>query len=90
MQSIFEIDKLPSQSTYSRFFHKFNLKPVDLLYIFNTNVQALKSLGKEYISDEVIEKIKEQIEPKMYEKILKDTQSTTSIRIFLVKSIQNT
>lgn len=61
-----------------------------MLYIFNTNVQALKSLGKEYISDEVIEKIKEQIEPKMYEKILKDTQSTTSIRIFLVKSIQNT
>ena len=26
LQSIFEIDKLPSQSTYSRFFHKFNLK----------------------------------------------------------------
>ncbi|MGI6723597.1 MAG: DUF6088 family protein [Arcobacteraceae bacterium] len=40
-------------------------------------VQALKSLGKEYITDEIIEKIKEQIEPKMVEKILKDTQSTT-------------
>lgn len=26
LQSIFEIDKLPSQSTYSRFFHKFNIK----------------------------------------------------------------
>ncbi len=40
-------------------------------------VQALKSLGKEHITDEIIEIIKEQIEPKMYEKILKDTQSTT-------------
>ncbi len=37
-------------------------------------VQALKSLGKEHITDEIIEKIKEQIEPKMYKKILKDTQ----------------
>lgn len=40
-------------------------------------VQALKSLGKEHITDEIINIIKEQIEPKMYEKILKDTQSTT-------------
>ena len=40
-------------------------------------VQALKSLGKEHITDEIIEIIKEQIEPKMVEKILKDTQSTT-------------
>ena len=40
-------------------------------------VQALKSLGKEHITNEVINKIKEQIDPKMYEKILKDTQTTT-------------
>jgi hypothetical protein len=26
LQTIFEIDKLPSQSTYSRFFHKFNIE----------------------------------------------------------------
>lgn len=26
LQSIFKIDKLPSQSTYSRFFHKFNME----------------------------------------------------------------
>ncbi len=50
-------------------------------------VQALKSLGKEHISDEVIEKIKEQIDPKMYEKILKDTQSTTVWVYEIIKQI---
>ena len=50
-------------------------------------VQALKSLGKEHISDEIIEKIKEQIEPKMYEKILKDTQSTTVWVYEIIKQI---
>lgn len=50
-------------------------------------VQALKSLGKEHISDEIIEKIKEQIEPKMVEKILKDTQSTTVWVYEVIKQI---
>lgn len=50
-------------------------------------VQALKSLGKEHISDEIIEKIKEQIEPKMVEKILKDTQSTTVWVYEIIKQI---
>ncbi|NCB11639.1 MAG: hypothetical protein EOM78_08405 [Erysipelotrichia bacterium] len=50
-------------------------------------VQALKSLGKEHITDEVIEKIKEQIEPKMHEKILKDTQSTTVWVYEIIKQI---
>ena len=50
-------------------------------------VQALKSLGKEHISDEIIKKIKEQIEPKMYEKILKDTQSTTVWVYEIIKQI---
>lgn len=50
-------------------------------------VQALKSLGKEHISDEIIEKIKEQIEPKMYEKILKDTQSTTVWVYEIIKQV---
>lgn len=50
-------------------------------------VQALKSLGKEHISDEIIEIIKEQIEPKMYEKILKDTQSTTVWVYEIIKQI---
>ena len=50
-------------------------------------VQALKSLGKEHITDEIIEKIKEQIEPKISEKILKDTQSTTVWVYEIVKQI---
>ena len=50
-------------------------------------VQALKSLGKEHISDEIIKKIKEQIEPKMYEKILNDTQTTTVWVYEIIKQI---
>ena len=50
-------------------------------------VQALKSLGKEHITYEIIEKIKEQIDPKMYEKILKDTQSTTVWVYEIIKQI---
>lgn len=50
-------------------------------------VQALKSLGKEHITEEIIEKIKEQIEPKMVEKILKDTQSTTVWVYEIIKQI---
>ena len=40
-------------------------------------VQALKALGKNHITPKVIDKIRKQIEPKMYNKILKDTQSST-------------
>ena len=40
-------------------------------------VQALKVLGKEHITQKVINKIRIQIEPKMYNKILKDTQTST-------------
>jgi hypothetical protein len=40
-------------------------------------VQALNALGKEHIADNVIKKIREQIDSKKYEKILKDTQSST-------------
>ncbi len=40
-------------------------------------VQALKTLGKERVTEEVIETIRKRIEPKMYSKILKDTQSST-------------
>ncbi|MDA3814347.1 MAG: DUF6088 family protein [Candidatus Cloacimonetes bacterium] len=41
-------------------------------------VQALKALGKNHITPKVIDKIRNQIEPKMYNKILKDTQSSTT------------
>ena len=40
-------------------------------------VQALKTLGKERITEDVIETIRKRIDPKMYAKILKDTQSST-------------
>lgn len=50
-------------------------------------VQALKSLGKEHITNEVINKIKEQIEAKMYEKILNDTQTTTVWVYEIIKQI---
>ncbi len=40
-------------------------------------VQALRSLGKEHITDKVISKIRGQIDEKMYDKILKDTKTST-------------
>ena len=40
-------------------------------------VQALIALGKNHITPKVIDNIRNQIEPKMYNKILKDTQSST-------------
>jgi hypothetical protein len=48
-------------------------------------VQALNTLGKEHITDNVIKKIREQIDPKKYEKILKDTQSST---VWIYESIK--
>lgn len=40
-------------------------------------VQALKALGKEHVTDTVIKKIRNKIDEKMYEKILKDTKTST-------------
>jgi len=50
-------------------------------------VQALKTLGKEHITDEVIAKIAEQIDEKMYDKILKDTKTATSWIYETIKQI---
>jgi hypothetical protein len=50
-------------------------------------VQAIKALGKEHITDEVITKIREQIDEKMYEKILKDTKTATSWIYETIKQI---
>ena len=50
-------------------------------------VQALKALGKEHITDEVIKKIRQQIDTKMCGKILKDTQTTTSWIYETIKEI---
>jgi len=59
-------------------FKKSSLKNIGFKYKESSLiVQALKALGKERITDDVIEIIRKRIEPKMYSKILKDTQSST-------------
>ncbi len=50
-------------------------------------VQALKSLGKENISDEVVLKIHEQLDEKMYDKVLKDTVTVTDWIYETIKKI---
>jgi hypothetical protein len=59
-------------------FKKSSLKNIGFKYKESSLiVQALKTLGKERVTEEVIETIRKRIEPKMYTKILKDTQSST-------------
>lgn len=59
-------------------FKKSVLKDIGFKYFQSSLiVQALKSLGKEHVTHATLEKIRTQIDDKMYEKILKDTQSTT-------------
>ncbi len=59
-------------------FKKSSLKNIGFKYKESSLiVQALKTLGKERVTDEVIETIRKRIEPKMYTKIQKDTQSST-------------
>ena len=59
-------------------FKKSSLKNIGFKYKESSLiVQSLKSLGKERITDDVIETIRKRIEPQMYSKILKDTQSST-------------
>lgn len=60
-------------------FKKSTLKDIGFKYRESSLiVQALKALGKERITPEVIKQIQKNIESKMYEKILKDTQSSTT------------
>ena len=59
-------------------FKKSSLKNIGFKYKESSLiVQALKTLGKERVTEEVIDAIRKRIEPKMYAKILKDTQSST-------------
>ena len=59
-------------------FKKSSLKNIGFKYKESSLiVQALKALGKDRITEDVIESIRKRIEPKMYPKILKDTQSST-------------
>jgi len=59
-------------------FKKSSLKNIGFKYKESSLiVQSLKALGKERITYDVLETIRKLIEPKMYSKILKDTQSST-------------
>ena len=59
-------------------FKKSSLKNIGFKYKESSLiVQALKTLGKDRITDDIIETIRKCIEPKMYTKIHKDTQSST-------------
>jgi len=49
-------------------------------------VQALKSLGSQRISPEAVTKIRRQIDPKLYTKVLKDTKTATG---WVYQSIEN-
>lgn len=40
-------------------------------------VQALKALGHEHVDEKVIDRIRQQLEPDAYVRILKDTRSVT-------------
>ena len=69
-------------------FRKSVLKDIGFKYKESSLiVQALKALGKTHINDQVVSKIRKQIEPKMYAKILKDTQSTTTWIYEIIKVI---
>lgn len=67
------------QDTMSLEFKKSALKNIGFKYKESSIiVQALKSLGKGNITDDVIIHIKDYLEPKIYEKILNDTKTTTT------------
>lgn len=69
-------------------FKKSSLKDIGFKYRESSLiVQSLKALGKEHVTSKTIHKIKEQVHPKMYEKILKDTQSTTGWVYETIKQI---
>lgn len=82
-----------SNKTYDIFGTKLEFKKSNLKYIgfkhkeSSLIVQALKALGKDNINNEVIEKIKNQIDKKQCKKILKDTKTTTTWIYETIKKI---
>ena len=56
---------------------------ISKLKSLNNNNNELETI----ITNEIINKIKDQIEPKMYEKILNDTQTTTVWVYEIIKQI---
>lgn len=69
-------------------FKKSSLKNIGFKYKESSLiVQALKALGQEQISNSIIEKIRTQIDEKMYDKILKDTKTATAWIYEIIKEI---
>ena len=69
-------------------FKKSSLKNMGFKYKESSLiVQALKALGKEHITDELIEKIRQRIDNKMCDKIVKDTKTATSWIYETIKKI---
>jgi hypothetical protein len=69
-------------------FKKSTLKDIGFKHRESTLiVQALKALGKELLSESVFAIIREQIDPKSYNKILRDTQGSTGWIYEAIKQI---
>lgn len=77
-----------SISNYTLEFKKTALKEIGFTHRESgLIVQAIKTLGRERITHEVLEKIRNQIKPDMYEKIMKDTKTVTGWVYDYVKDI---
>lgn len=71
-------------------FKKSTLKDIGFKHRESTLiVQALKALGKELLSENVFAIIREQIDPKSYTKILRDTQGSTGWIYEAIKKIMS-
>lgn len=71
-------------------FKKSSLKDIGFKHRESTLiVQALKALGKDHLSDSMFNKIRDQIDPKIYSKILRDTQGSTGWIYVAIKAICN-
>lgn len=69
-------------------FRKSALKNIGFKYRESSLlVQALKALGKEHVTPEVIEKARQQIAPTRFEQVLKDTQGVTGWVYEVIKQI---
>jgi hypothetical protein len=69
-------------------FKKSGLKNIGFKYKESSLiVQALKTLGKEHINEETIQKIRDKIDQKLYDKILNDSKSATTWIYEIIKQI---
>ena len=73
---------------HSLVFKKSALKDVGFKYRESgLVVQALKALGREHVDQKVVERIRQQLESKAYDRILRDTRSVTGWVYEAIKQI---